>query len=407
MSTNNSLVRQVELALNESFGSSSATPRYFFSPARVNLIGEHIDYCGGLVMPAAIQFGTYILARPNAVGRVRMVSLNQPGTIEFDPNADAQRQNPPIWGDYVKGVFAEYRARGERLPALDIAIGGDIPGNGLSSSASLEVGIAVMIEALTGYQTSPERFANRQAISWLSQHAENHFVGVNCGIMDQGAIALGMDQRAMLMNCSDLSVDYVPVELGDYCLMIANSCKARMLADSAYNQRRAEVEQALELLAPVFHIDNLCQLPLASLQAALDLLPDPIIRRRTRHVVSEHHRVIDSGDKLAAADIAGFGQLLNQSHASLQQDYEVTGNELDTLVGLAQAQPGVLGARMTGAGFGGCSLVLLRQDAVTEFIERVGAGYRAAIGYDAEFYPVQIGPGAEEILSNTILPEAL
>jgi len=391
MSADLLLIHRVEKALAETFGSSSADERLFFSPARVNLIGEHIDYCGGLVMPAAIQFGTYIAARPNPTGTVRMVSLNQPGVIEFDPNAAMQRQEPPVWGDYVKGVFVEYRALGVELPGLDIAIGGDIPGNGLSSSASLEVGIAVLIEAVTGYQTSEDRFANRQALSWLTQRAENNFVGVSCGIMDQGAIALGMHHRAMVMNTNDLSVDYVPVELGDHCLLIANTCKPRKLAESAYNQRRGEVEQAL------FNVENLCQIPLHALDEALDHLSDPVIKKRARHVITEQNRVTVAARKLADGDLHGFGALLSQGHASLQQDYEVTGKELDTLVGLAQEQPGVLGARMTGAGFGGCSLVLLEQSAVPALMETVGAGYRAAMGYDAEFYPVEIGHGADEI----------
>jgi len=395
---NQKLIERTRGALHGAFGGSeTGVERLFFSPARVNLIGEHIDYCGGLVLPAAIQFGTYIVTRPNSVGRVRMVSLNQPGVIEFDPLAPLQRTEPPVWGDYVKGVFVEYRNLGVELPAVDFAVGGDIPGNGLSSSASLEVGIAVMIETLTGYSASQDRFTNRQAISWLTQRAENRFVGVNCGIMDQGAIALGQDKRAMVMNCNDLSVDYVPVELGDHRLLIVNTCKPRTLAESAYNQRRAEVEQALSVLGPAYGVENLCQIPVSSLEDALARLDDPVIRKRTRHIITEQHRVTEAAKKLAAGDLAGFGQLLNQSHASLQQDYEVTGKELDTVVALGQAQPGVLGARMTGAGFGGCSLALLRRDKVTAFIENVGAGYRKAIGYDAEFYPVEIGPGADEI----------
>ena len=395
------LLKQVQNLFENSYGTHahSADVRRFFSPGRINLIGEHIDYCGGLVFPAAIQFGTVIIAQPNELGTIRVVSVNESGKVEFNPADALQRSTPAHWGDYVKGVFLEYSKIDVDFPGLDVAVGGDIPGGGLSSSASLEVGIAVLIEAFTGYASSDDKFANRQALSWLAQRAENKFVGVNCGIMDQGAIALGKKDHAMLMDCSDLSINSFAVELGDCSLLIVNSCKQRRLGESAYNERCEEVAQALSILQPVFGIDALCELPIGLMNDALGCIEDPILRRRVRHVVSEHDRVSQAASRLSSGDIKGFGKLLDESHLSLQQDYEVTGHELDTLISLAQAQPGVLGARMMGAGFGGCGLVLIQTSDIEQFTEVVGIAYRAEIGYDAEFYPAEIGPGAQEIMS--------
>ncbi|MGV0033794.1 MAG: galactokinase, partial [Candidatus Azotimanducaceae bacterium WSBS_2022_MAG_OTU7] len=377
------LLNQVQNLFEHSYGTSThcVGVRRFFSPARINLIGEHIDYCGGRVFPAAVQFGTVIIARPNGLGTVRAVSINEPGAVEFEPAGHLQAGTPTHWGDYVKGIVVEYGKVKVDVPGLDLAIGGDIPGGGLSSSASLEVGIAVMIEAFTGYASSDDHFANRQALSWLAQRAENDFVGVNCGIMDQGAIALGKKNQAMLMDCNNLAVSYFPVELGDYSLLIVNSCKQRRLGESAYNSRREEVERALSILQPVFGIAALCELPIDLLDDALDRLDDPLLCRRVRHVVSEQERVSQAADRLSKGDINGFGKLLDASHRSLQLDYEVTGHELDTLIGLAQEQPGVLGARMMGAGFGGCGLVLLETSAIEQFSRVVGTAYRAKIGY--------------------------
>ena len=395
------LPKQVQDLFENTYGTLNqlAGVRRFFAPARINLIGEHIDYCGGLVFPAAVQFGTVFIAQPNGLGTVRVVSINEPGKVEFDPAVALQRSTSGHWGDYVKGMFVEYSKVNVDIPGLDIALGGDIPGGGLSSSASLEVGIAVLIEAFTGYSSSDDYFTNRQALSWLAQRAENEFVGVNCGIMDQGAIALGKENHAMLMDCSDLSVNYCALELGDFSLLIANSCKQRRLDESAYNKRCDEVALALSILQPVFGIGALCELPVDLVNDALVCIDDPILCRRVRHVVSEHDRVSQAVTRLSSGDIEGFGKLLNESHRSLQQDYEVTGHELDTLIGLAQQQPGVLGARMMGAGFGGCGLVLIKTSNIEQFSEVVGTAYRAEIGYDAEFYPAEIGHGAKEFMS--------
>ena len=400
---NEELLSQVQVLFDNSYREStnSASARHFFSPARINLIGEHIDYCGGLVFPAAIQYGTVIIARLNNLGVIRVRSVNEPDFVEFDSVGNLLRDKPLHWSDYVKGVFVEYFKLGAKIDGLDVAIGGNIPGSGLSSSASLEVGIAIMIEAFSGYANSRDYFVNRQALSRLTQRAENDFVGVNCGVMDQGAIALGKKDHAMLMDCKDLSIDYFPLELGSYNFLIIDSCKKRRLGDSAYNERCEEVAIALAILQPVFEIDTLCDLPIDLINDALGCLSDLKLEMRVRHVVSEQNRVREAAVKLENGDIKGFGMLLSQSHLSLQLDYEVTGLELDTLIGLAQEQPGVLGARMMGAGFGGCGIALIEAERVEDFSAVVGEGYKSVIGYYPKFYPVQISAGAEEIRRNS------
>ena len=302
----------------------------------------------------------------------------------------------------MKGVFAEYAELGVTLSGADIAIGGDIPGRGgLSSSASLEVGTAILIEDLTGFRASDDDFRNRQAISWLAQRAENNFVGVNCGIMDQGAIALGRKGHAMLMNCSDLSVDHLPADLAEYCLLIANTCKERKLEEVPYNERRHEVDEAFHVLRPLFDIESVRDMSGDQLGKALTYLKDPLIRRRARHVFSEQQRVSDAVSSLKSGDIEGFGRLLNDSHRSLRIDFEVTGPELDVMIGIAQVQPGVAGARMMGAGFGGCGLVLTHESATDAVIRSVTTGYEEQIGYAPEFHIVEIGSGASRISPGT------
>ncbi|MCB1644987.1 MAG: galactokinase [Pseudomonadales bacterium] len=365
--------------------------RAFFSPARINLIGEHIDYCGGLVLPAAIDAGTWFVAAPAATGRVRAWSCNQADAVSFSPE-DGTLAQVDGWGRYVAAVYQTWLLHGYQPVALDIALGGNIHGSGLSSSASLGVGLALAIQTLS--PGIPELAADQLAL--MAQEAENRFVGVNCGIMDQGSVALGRSDHAMLMNCETLSVDYIPLRTGDYQLLIADTCKNRQLVESAYNDRRRETDEALRQLG-AFGIEHLCQLPAARLQEALDLLNDDTLRRRTRHVVTEHQRVIHAAAALRAGDLQTFGQLLNESHRSLQQDYEVTGPELDTLIGLCQQQPGVAGARMMGGGFGGCGLVLVRQADTESLIREVSQEYNRAIGYDPAFYTTRISDGAREI----------
>jgi galactokinase len=396
---NNSLFNKIEHALDEQWGAAAQHTeiRRFFSPARINLIGDHIDYCGGKVLPAAIQFGTYYIARKNDLAKVRVYSENQSQAIEFPVDQLIERIEGNHWANYIKGVFSEYQKLGCELPALDIALIGNIPGGGLSSSASLEVGIAYVIETFMTHANSRDDFTNRQKISWLAQRAENDFVGMNCGVMDQASVALGREDMAMCLDCETLNVDYVPVVLQGYSLLIMNSCKDRNLTESAYNQRRLETETALSLVSDELRIISLCDLDMSQLDQVMALLKDELLQRRARHVISENQRVIGASEALKNSDLERFGRLLNESHYSLRVDYEVTGLEMDTLVGLAQEQQGVLGARMMGGGFGGCGLALLRDDCVEPFIAAVGPAYRQVIGYDAEFYPVDIVEGVHEV----------
>lgn len=394
-----SLFRQIGQTLVEQWGASSpgSSARYFFSPARINLIGDHIDYCGGKVLPAAIQFGTYFVARHKACGLVRVYSLNQSEAVEFALDLPIEPMPGNHWNNYIRGVFAEYQKLGKDLPALDIVLAGDIPGGGLSSSASLEVGIALLIETFTADANFQNDFANKQKISWLAQRAENDFVGMNCGVMDQASVALGKEGMAMCLDCESLDVEYAPVNFDKYALLILNSCKNRNLTESAYNQRRQETEAALSQVRRKMKITSLCDLGINQLDAALELIDDELLKQRARHVVTENARVLKAAEALRDNNLPEFGKLLNESHHSLRYDYEVTGEELDTLISLAQKQPGVLGARMMGGGFGGCGLALLHRDCIDEFAAAVGPAYRSVIGYDAGFYPVEIVDGTHEV----------
>lgn len=396
----NALIENLEKALDRQwadFGCAGGAARQFFSPARINLIGDHIDYCGGKVLPAAIQFGTFFQVGLNDLGKVRVYSLNQADSMEFSTDKPIERTPGNHWSNYIKGVFSEYQQSGRSLPSLDIALAGNISGGGLSSSASLEVGIAYLFEAFSG-ESHHDDFVRRQKISWLSQRAENDFVGMNCGVMDQASVALGKENMAMCLDCETLEVDYVPINLEGYSLLIMNSCKNRNLTESAYNQRRMETETALSQLRESLDIRSICDLRTGQLEEVLALLDDDeLLKRRARHVITENDRVLRAAEALKQGDLTVFGSLLNESHHSLRYDYEVTGEELDTLVGLAQKQKGVLGARMMGGGFGGCGLALLEENCVEAFIAGVGPKYRSAIGYDAELYPVEIVDGVHEI----------
>lgn len=363
-----------------------------FSPGRINLIGDHIDYCGGQVFPAAIDYGTALSARMNGGDSIRAVSANQEGVISFDPNSPNQAQRH--WGDYVVGVCEQYRERsqsvlGRRLPGLDIAVAGNIPGSCLSSSASLGVGVALLLEAC-----SPNLKGDIKDLVRLVQSAENNFVGVNCGVMDQAAVAMAKGQSAMLLNCSNLEVDYVAVETGRYQLLIADTCKSRELVTSAYNQRRQEVDESLVALQQQFDIASLTELVPSDLEAALPILDTKIKQNRVTHVVTEQYRVQQAAMDLRAGKLDQFGEALNASHTSLKDNYEVTGPELDALIGLLQCQTGVLGARMMGAGFGGCGLALILAEVAEEITERVKAQYETQIGYAPAFYPVELSDGA-------------
>lgn len=366
----------------------------FFSPGRVNLIGEHTDYNGGNVFPCALSFGTYGVISLRNDKKVRMYSSNfeDIGIIEFDlDNISYEKSHD--WVNYPKGVIDVMKKHGYDINrGFDIAVYGNIPnGAGLSSSASLELLIAVMMDNLF------ELKIDRVDLVKFSQEAENKFVGVNCGIMDQFAIGMGKENNAILLDCNTLKYNYCPVELKDEILVIANTNKRRGLADSKYNERRSECEQALEELKTKLNINSLGELSIEDFENNKNLIDSEIRIKRAKHAVYENQRTLMAKEALAKNDLSTFGKLMNESHISLRDDYEVTGIELDTLVELAWNHEATIGARMTGAGFGGCTVALVKKDRVQDFIEKVGKGYKEKIGYEASFYIANIGDGTREI----------
>ena len=363
----------------------------YFSPGRVNLIGEHIDYNGGTVLPCAITCGTWGVAAKRADRKLRMYSENfkDRGVIETDLS-DLRFDPKDDWANYVKGVLYFLRETiGEWPCGLDIYVEGDIPnGAGLSSSASLEVLIGTMVNDLFCLGKTPLDIVR------LSKKAENDFVGVNCGIMDQFAVGMGRKDHAVALDTRTLEYDYIPARFPGVRLVIMNTNKRRGLADSKYNERREACETALKNLQQALDISCLCQLSPEELEKYEHLIVDPIGRGRARHAVTENARVKAAVNALRRQDIRRFGQLMNESHISLRDDYEVTGKELDALVESAWKQPGVLGARMTGAGFGGCAIALVKEDWADAFVKQVGDDYTRAIGYAPDFYMPAVGDGA-------------
>lgn len=377
----------------ELFGAGDEI-RCYFAPGRVNLIGEHTDYNGGHVFPCALTIGTYGVARVREDKKLRMYSMNftETGMIESSIE-NIKYQKEEKWANYLKGVIWTFQDKQHNIPAgLDILLYGNIPnGSGLSSSASVEVLMGVILKDMFGCDVTPVD------IALLGQYAENNFNHVNCGIMDQFAIAMGKADHAIFLNTSNLNYEYAPIKLEHSKIVIANTNKKRGLGESKYNERRSECEKALEELQTVLSIDTLGELTDEAFEQAKEVIKDPIRVRRARHAVSENQRTLRAIKALKANDIISFGKLMNQSHISLRDDYEVTGLELDTLVEAAWSQEGVLGSRMTGAGFGGCTVSIVESDGIDAFIENVGKIYKEKIGYAADFYVVEAGDGAARI----------
>ena len=366
----------------------------YFAPGRVNLIGEHTDYNGGHVFPCALTIGTYGAVRKRNDNKLRFYSMNFGHLPVIESSLDdlKPRRNAG-WTNYPKGVMWALREKGYELPCgIDLMLFGNIPnGSGLSSSASVEI--------LTGYILNDlfQLGISNQDLALLGQFSENHFNGVNCGIMDQFAIAMGRKDHAIFLDTADLSYEYAPIKLDGAKIVISCSNKRRGLGDSKYNERRAECEKALEEIRKVRQVDSLGALTEEQFEEVRDAVKDPVRRRRAKHAVYENQRTVKAVEALKANDIALFGRLMNESHISLRDDYEVTGKELDTLVEEAWKVKGVLGSRMIGAGFGGCTVSIVKDDAVDTFIEQVGRAYRSAIGYKADFYVVKIGDGPAKL----------
>lgn len=384
---------QVLEKFKELFGGEGDI-RAYFAPGRVNLIGEHTDYNGGHVFPCALTIGTYAAARKREDRALRFYSMNfeRQGVIEtsLDKMAPGKENS---WTAYPKGVIWAFGERGMKVPCgLDVVIYGNIPnGSGLSSSASLEVLTGYILKDMFGFDVT------NQDLALIGQYSENHYNGVNCGIMDQFAIAMGKKDHAIFLDTSNLEFQYAPIHLDGSKIVIACSNKKRGLGDSKYNERRSECETALAELQKVVKIDNLGQLTEEQFEQYKGAIGSEVRVRRAKHAVYENQRTLRAVEALKANDIHLFGELMNASHVSLRDDYEVTGIELDTLVEESWKQPGVIGSRMTGAGFGGCTVSIVEDDAIENFKKNVGEAYIKKIGYAADFYVVEIGDGPTRI----------
>lgn len=364
--------------------------KVFFSPGRINLIGEHTDYNGGFVFPCPITLGTYgaISKRSDNLFKVYSLNFEDKGIIEFSlENLEYKKEDD--WANYIKGVVKFLLEDGHKIThGLNIMIYGNLPnGAGLSSSASLE-----MLSAKILREEFNLDMDNVQA-ALLGRTVENKYIGVNSGIMDQFAISLGKKDTAIQLDCNTLKYEYVPVKLQGKTIVIMNTNKRRELADSKYNERRAECDSSLEKLKEVCNINALCELTPEEFEKYAHVIGDETKIRRCRHAIYENARVKKAVEALKNNDIVTFGKLMNDSHTSLRDDYEVTGKELDTLAETAWKQPGVLGARMTGAGFGGCAIAIVNDEDVENFVVNVRTAYKNAIGYDASFYIASIGDG--------------
>ena len=368
--------------------------RTFFSPGRVNLIGEHTDYNGGHVFQCALTLGTYGIARKRNDRKIRFYSDNFSGLGVIETSLDDLVPSPAAkWTNYPKGVIWAFEKKGYSIAqGMDVLVYGNIPnGSGLSSSASLEVLTGVILKDLFDIEIS------MQDIALIGQYSENHYNGCNCGIMDQFAVAMGKKDCAVFLDTNTLQYEYATVKLEDAKIVITNSKVKHSLVDSAYNDRRRESETALKDLQKVVDIRTLGDLTEEEFEIHKDAIGDEICKKRAKHAVYENQRTIRAVKALKENDIAGFGRLMNQSHISLRDDYEVSCEEIDILVDLAWKINGVVGSRITGGGFGGCTVSIVKNDAVETFVEQVGKGYKEQTGHEAEFYVVEIGDGARRL----------
>lgn len=362
----------------------------YFAPGRVNMIGEHTDYNGGHVFPCALTIGTYGIARKRDDKKLRFYSMNfeELGIIESSVEG-LRPEKEADWTNYPKGVMWAFGEKGMKIrQGMDLVLFGNIPnGSGLSSSASVEVLTGFILRDLFGFDVT------NQELALIGQFSENQFNGVNCGIMDQFAIAMGKAGHAIFLDTSNLQYEYAPIKLENAKIVIACSNKKRGLGDSKYNERRSECESALAQIGEVIGIDALGDLTEEQFEQYKSAIKDEVCQKRAKHAVYENQRTVKAVEALKNNDVDLFGRLMNASHVSLRDDYEVTGIELDTLVEEAWKVNGVIGSRMTGAGFGGCTVSIVKDEAIEAFIEQVGAEYEKKIGYAADFYVVEIGDG--------------
>lgn len=394
------------------YGGAAKDVRVFASPARINIIGEHIDYNGGKVFPAAIDHYLYVGIRERADSVITYQDLKFPGVYKADINDNFAYKKENDYANYLNGILSIMKRTGHNLPhGFDVLMASNMPpAGGISSSSALECGFAYAVSETFDMGIS------RKDIALMGQRSEHEFMSVNCGIMDQYIIATAKKDTAELLDCATIECEYVPLNLGNKSFVVMNTKKKRQLADSKYNERRAQCEQGLAELKeaavqlsargkdgrplPVQNtrdLPALCSLTPEQFEECKSAIDDPVIRARVRHCVTEMRRVLDAVTAMKAGDLAGLGALLKSSHESLKTDYEVTGIELDTLADAANAQSGCLGARMTGAGFGGCAIALVENDALPSFIDAVQQKYTAVIGHEAAFFSCRPGDGVHEV----------
>ena len=378
----------------ELFGDSEGA-RFYFSPGRVNLIGEHTDYNGGHVFPCALTLGTYGAARKREDNKIHLYSMNLDsfGVVEASLD-DLTNKKEYNWANYPLGIVWAFKEKGHTITSgFDMVIWGNIPnGSGLSSSASLEVLTGLAVRDLFGFEG-----ISMIDLALIGQYSENNFNGCNCGIMDQFAVAMGKKDHAIFLDTSDLSYEYASVKLENAKIVITNSKVKHSLVDSAYNDRRNECETALKELQTVVDIKGLGDLSEEEFEKYKDAIKDPVRQKRAHHAVYENQRTIQAVAALNAGDVEKFGKLMNASHVSPRDDYEVSCEEIDVLVDLAWETEGVIGSRITGGGFGGCTVSIVKNDAVDHFIDKLGKAYKEKTGHEAEFYVVEIVDGAKEI----------
>ena len=372
------------------YGGTEDSVQVYSSPARINIIGEHIDYNGGTVFPAAINRYIYVAIRKRNDAKIIYDDVRFPGRYEFSINDNFVYDKKNDYTNYLNGILSQLKERGCSFPCgFEVLIVSNLPaGGGISSSSALECGFAYAVSETFGFNI------DRVEIAKLGQMSEHKFMNVNCGIMDQFIISTGKKNTAIVLDCNTLKYDYVPLELGDYRFVVMNTNKQRRLADSKYNERRTECETALKILQDSgVKVSALCELTPDAWEKAKSSITDPVIQKRAKHCVYENQRVADAVTALKAGNLEKLGKLLDESHKSLKEDYEVTGIELDTLAEEAQKQKGCLGARMTGAGFGGCGIALVHKDSVEAFVENVQKAYTEKIGYAAGFFACESGDG--------------
>ena len=391
-------IKDLKKIFIEYFGGSEADLRIFTSPGRVNLIGEHTDYNGGYVFPAALTLSSTVIARPRKDRQINLIATDL--KIMVNASLDNMEKYKDLkWGNYQLGVADELQKAGYSLTGCDMLFHDTVPlGSGLSSSAAIEVVTAITLVTLGNEHSGTNKVVDMVEMAKISQIAEHNYIGVKCGIMDQFASAMGKANHAIFLNCKDLNFKHVPLVINGYKIVIGNTKVKRSLAGVKYNERREECEKGLEILkSAIPEATCLGDISMEQFNKFKHLITDEVVRKRVEHVIAEDDRVLRSVEALKSNDISEFGKLMIASHNSLRDLYEVTGVELDTMVEEALKIEGVIGARMTGAGFGGCTVSIVREDAVDKFIQQVGTNYEKRVNLKPEFYVSEIGDGGREV----------